>query len=240
MPFKARRIGAEMSAPLALLVDPDAETRSLYRAALEHDAWYVEEAIDGREALARTIAERPELLITETHLPGMSGFDLCVQVRADADVFATRIIVVTATRTPGAIVHAHEAGADRVLIKPCPPDRLLISIAEVRAESRAIVQRAQQSVGELYDDIMKTRERIEDSRLIIRQMRERLDRRITTLPPVPPPTLLCPTCDEPMRYERSYIGGASVSEQWDVFVCGSCARAFQFRHRTRKITPFTR
>lgn len=227
-----------IDAPLALLVDPDADTRALYRVALELEAWQVDEAIDGREALAIVISQRPEVLITETRLPGMSGFDLCAQVRADPEAFATRIIVVTASGTPGAIVDAHEAGADRVLVKPCSTDRLLTNLAEVRAQSRVLVQRVQRSVGDLYDEIVKTRERIEQSQAIIGPWRERLARRITTLPPVSPPRLVCPVCDQLMRYERSYIGGTNVSEQWDVFVCGRCARAFQFRHRTKKTTPF--
>jgi DNA-binding response OmpR family regulator len=227
-----------MAATLALLVDPDGDTRSLYRAALEIDGWKVDEAVDGPEALAKTIARRPEVLVTETRLVGMSGFDLCVQIRADPEVFATRVIVVTATGTPGAIVEAREAGADRVLIKPCPPDQLLANIAELRAQSHAILQQAQRSVAELYDNILKTRERIEESNVLIGRMRARPERRITMMPPNPPPALVCPVCAQPMRYERSYVGGAAVAEQWDVFLCARCSRAFQFRHRTRKTTPF--
>ena len=228
-----------MAATLALLADADADTRSVYRAALEIEGWKVDEAADGPEALAKTIAQRPDVLVTETRLRGMSGVDLCVQIRADPDVFATCIVVVTATGTPGAIAEAQSAGADRVLIKPCPPDRLLTSIGELRAESQAILQRTKRSVGELYDDIARTRARIEESTVILRRMPERFERRITTLPPNPPPALLCPVCRQLMGYERSYVGGANVAEQWDVFVCARCGRAYQFRHRTRKTTPFT-
>jgi len=229
-----------MSATLALLVDPDADTRSLYRAALEQEAWTVEEANDGREALAKTIAQRPELLVTETRLFGMDGFNLCVQIRADPEVYATSIVVVTETSTPDAIVHAHSSGADRVLIKPCAADRLLTTIAELRAQSRAIVQRSRQSASDLRERTLLTRERVVESRDLIRRSHHRFERSVTNVPPNPPPELACPVCNSRLLYERSYLGGrvARVSEQWDVFRCGICKRSFQYRHRTRKTTPF--
>jgi hypothetical protein len=62
-------------------------------------------------------------------------------------------------------------------------------------------------------------------------------RRETTEPPLPPPTLVCPNCDHPLRYTKSYVGGVSAKqpEQWDYFEC-SCG-TFQYRHRTRRLKP---
>jgi hypothetical protein len=58
----------------------------------------------------------------------------------------------------------------------------------------------------------------------------------TRTPPLSPPPLLCPTCDGPLTYDRSHIGGVSArhTEQWDYYSCPSCG-AFQYRHRTRKL-----
>jgi two-component system cell cycle response regulator DivK len=54
-----------------------------------------------------------------------------------------------------------------------------------------------------------------------------------------PPSLVCPSCDRPLWYYRSHIGGVKSrkAEQWDEFVCphpGSCG-VFEFRQRTRKL-----
>jgi CheY-like chemotaxis protein len=69
---------------VALVVDGDADTRSMYAEYLRlSSAWLVEEAADGREALAKAISQRPAVVVTETRLPGMSGFDLCQLLRAD-------------------------------------------------------------------------------------------------------------------------------------------------------------
>jgi len=60
---------------------------------------------------------------------------------------------------------------------------------------------------------------------------------VTTSPPVIPPPVSCPSCDRPLAYERSYIGGVTErqQEQWDQYTCAKCGR-FQYRHRTRKLS----
>jgi hypothetical protein len=59
----------------------------------------------------------------------------------------------------------------------------------------------------------------------------------TIAPPIPPPTLLCPSCDRPLTYRRSHVGGVSSrhSEQWDYYDCVSRCGTFQYRARTRKL-----
>ena len=59
----------------------------------------------------------------------------------------------------------------------------------------------------------------------------------TAQPPMAPPDVLCPSCDRPLRYEFSHIGGVTArdSEQWDSYACsGSCGR-FEHRQRTRRL-----
>jgi hypothetical protein len=59
----------------------------------------------------------------------------------------------------------------------------------------------------------------------------------TTTPPLPPPALLCPTCDEALVYDHSHIGGVSArhSEQWDYFECPGRCGTFEYRQRTRRM-----
>ena len=60
---------------------------------------------------------------------------------------------------------------------------------------------------------------------------------VTTMPPVSPPALVCPSCDRPLKYEHSYIGGVTQyrAEQWDCYVCSSSCGIFEYRQRTRKL-----
>ena len=62
---------------VALLVDPNDDTRGMYGEILRLSGWTTHEATDGREALAKAITRRPDIVLTETRLPGISGYDLC-------------------------------------------------------------------------------------------------------------------------------------------------------------------
>ena len=61
--------------------------------------------------------------------------------------------------------------------------------------------------------------------------------RDTTEPPTAAPELVCPTCDQPLKYLKSHVGGVSArhAEQWDYYECAGGCRTFQYRQRTRKL-----
>ena len=73
---------SEHRAPLTLLVDRDADTRRMYAEFLILSSCSIEEAEDGREALAKAIARRPDIVVTETRLPGINGYDLTARFLA--------------------------------------------------------------------------------------------------------------------------------------------------------------
>ena len=49
--------------------------------------------------------------------------------------------------------------------------------------------------------------------------------------------LVCPSCDQALKYLRSHIGGVSARhlEQWDYFECPAGCGSFQYRERTKKL-----
>jgi hypothetical protein len=59
----------------------------------------------------------------------------------------------------------------------------------------------------------------------------------TTAPPLTPPVLVCPSCDQPLMYQRSHVGGVSArhQEQWDYYECVAGCGSFQYRQRTRRL-----
>src|SRR5689334_17034729 len=75
---------SERHAPMvALLVDGDPDTRRMYAEYLAQSSYLIDEAEDGREALAKALAATHDVIVTETRLPGISGLDLCVLLRQD-------------------------------------------------------------------------------------------------------------------------------------------------------------
>jgi len=223
--------------PLALIVDRDAETRTLYAEYLKLSACSVEEADDGREALAKAIARLPDVIVTEARLPGIDGLELCDLLRRDAATCHIPILCVTGDAAQTTFVQ--NAGADSVLVKPCLPERVLTEIhrlldqsAGLRQRPRRVSQRVSaETEGSASANACASRI---SHRTILSRSYQRLD---TTEPPGGPPSLVCPTCDTPLRYLRSHVGGVSARhpEQWDYFDCGNGCGMFQYRQRTRKL-----
>jgi two-component system, cell cycle response regulator DivK len=223
---------------LVLLVDRDTETRHMYADYLRLTLGEIEEAADGREALAKAISRRPDVIVTETRLPGINGFDLCGLLRRDTITHAIPIVVVTGDAHPADVTRAERAGANLVLPKPCLPEQLLNGMRQVLHRSAELRARGNAAREKLAGQLSRSEEILQRSRRSARKPLSRAYKRHdTTAPPIDPPALICPTCDQPLVYQRSHIGGVSArhSEQWDYYLCpGSCG-TFQYRQRTRKL-----
>jgi DNA-binding response OmpR family regulator len=79
--------------------------------------------------------EKPGIILLDLNLPGgMSGIDICRQIKAQPELRATQAIIVSAEDDPQTIRTALEAGAARYLIKPIGLDDLEMAIAETLSE----------------------------------------------------------------------------------------------------------
>jgi CheY-like chemotaxis protein len=218
---------------LVLLVDQHTDTRALYREYLSRAGCLVEEAADGREALAKAIARRHDVVVSAARLPGIDGYQLCELLRRDELTMATPVIMVTGDGMVADIERARSAGADATLVKPCLPETLF-------AEMRRLIDRAAaQSYGsEIMTDNGSHDDHAGQFPALKRPILSRVHRRgSTTTPPLAPPHLRCPDCDKPLVYHHSNIGGVSErhSEQWDYFECAGECGTFEYRQRTRKV-----
>src|SRR5262245_50528150 len=121
-----------------LLVDRDDDTLEMYTEFLRRAGWDVDEARDGREALAKAIATRPDAIVTATRLSGITGLDLCRILKRDLTTAAIPVLFVTGNAGEPDIGRALTAGASRVLVKPCLPDRLMCEIKELLVNGRGL------------------------------------------------------------------------------------------------------
>ena len=221
----------------ALLADCDSDTRQMYGEFLRRSAVELDEASDGREALAKALSRPYDVIITETRLPGISGYELCQLLRRDVATKTTPIIVVTAEAFAANVERARSAGADVVLIKPCLPDVLLAEVQRTIHRSFELRQHAAQVQprveGEVARGMGLTRVAAGQRRALSRLF----GREDTTSPPNMPPQLVCPSCDQALTYQRSHVGGVSERhrEQWDYYECANGCGSFQYRQRTRKL-----
>jgi len=197
----------------------------MYRTALLSSDYEVDEAEDGRDALAKVFARRPALIVTETRLRFISGQDLCALLRGDDETSNIPIIVLTGDDDPEQSERALAAGADVVLVKPCLPEALVEAVCRLDGQPPAGLTSSEAATSSIV--------RGSSARRPVARSYRRFE---TIHPPRMPPVLECLSCDEPLHYERSHVGGVSDRhpEQWDYFVCRSCG-TFEYRQRTRTL-----
>ena len=106
-----------------LLVDDDAAFRELLRTTFEIVDVEVEEAGTAEHALAAVERQRPDAIVLDFRLPGMSGAELCRRVKANEATVDIAIVILSGSADETAVVH--DSGADAFLRKPFSPLELL-------------------------------------------------------------------------------------------------------------------
>ena len=120
--------------PLVLVVEDDPETRRFLVDALTRDRFRTEEAHNGLQALDKAFASAPDLVVADIAVPGIDGIELCRRLRADARTQAASILAITGYDDRHYRDRAMQAGADRLLTKPCDLDTLLQAVRELVAQ----------------------------------------------------------------------------------------------------------
>src|SRR5262245_60740445 len=134
--------GAVLATSSALIVSSDASDRQFYVACLQRASYEIDEASDGREALAKAMTRPYGAIVMETPLPGIDGFSLCELVKHDPTIRHTPIVFITISEQLGDIDRARRAGADSILLKPCGSDVLVLEVGRVVQRSHEIRSRA--------------------------------------------------------------------------------------------------
>jgi DNA-binding response OmpR family regulator len=113
-------------APIRILVvDDEQQNRELVEAMLLHAGYEVFLAAGGEEALALAHEKRPDLIILDLMMPGLSGFEVCARVKMDPQTGGTPVLFVTALDHIGDKERAFAAGGDDFLTKPVQHAELL-------------------------------------------------------------------------------------------------------------------
>lgn len=102
---------------LIVVADDDDDLRALVVRILQRDGHTVIEAADGVAAWDAVRTHRPDAVVTDIDMPGMSGTEVCAAVRADPQVKDLPVLLVSGSILPGDSRPA-EAGATALLKKP--------------------------------------------------------------------------------------------------------------------------
>lgn len=122
-----------MDAQTILIIDDDEGLLDSISVLLEKEGFRVLTAADGRAGYDMGMTMRPDLMIVDLRLPGMSGIEICRQIRASGS--KTPLIVLSAVGDEIDKVLLLEIGADDYVVKPFGARELLARIRAVLRRS---------------------------------------------------------------------------------------------------------
>jgi CheY-like chemotaxis protein len=126
-----------MSAKKILVADDESHILHVVSLKLRNAGFEVLTAADGQEALELALSERPDLLITDYHMPQLSGLELCRKLKHDPITAKIPAIMLTARGYDLDLKDTQDSGILRMLSKPFSPRALLTTVNEVLLEAAA-------------------------------------------------------------------------------------------------------
>lgn len=120
-----------MNTKKILVADDESHILNVVSLKLRNAGYNVITARDGQEAYELAVQERPDLLITDYHMPQLSGLELCQRMKQDPATANVPAIMLTARGYHLEPHDTEESGILRMLSKPFSPRHLLTTVNEV-------------------------------------------------------------------------------------------------------------
>lgn len=114
--------------PIVLIVDDYPDALDVWELYLRSAGFSVLTAADGPSALDTATRERPDVVVMDIELPGMSGFEVARALRAGADTRHIPLIAASGYSHDQQLADARHTGFDAVIVKPCDPGMLVQTI----------------------------------------------------------------------------------------------------------------
>ncbi|NMG03132.1 response regulator transcription factor [Azoarcus taiwanensis] len=101
---------------------------------MKREGFEVSIAVDGEEAVDRIRSEKPDLVLLDVMMPKKSGFEVCQEVKADPDLAAVKILMLTAKGRDTEVAKGLALGADAYMTKPFSTKELVEKVRSMLAE----------------------------------------------------------------------------------------------------------
>ena len=114
-----------------LLIEDEPNIIEAISFILSRDGWEVKTHSNGHDAMDAVRDRRPDLVILDVMLPGKSGFDILQEIRDDAELGATPVLMLTARGQQKDREMAQRAGASRYMTKPFSNAEVLEAVRDL-------------------------------------------------------------------------------------------------------------
>lgn len=120
-----------MEGKKVLVADDESHILSVVSLKLRNAGFEVICAHDGEEALEMAVSEKPDLLITDYHMPGLSGLEVCQRLRENTEMKSLPAIMLSARGYHLTESELQQSGISQMISKPFSPRQLLATVNEV-------------------------------------------------------------------------------------------------------------
>lgn len=119
-----------------MVVDDEPYIARVIKFKLEQEGYAVISANDGVTGLDRIRQEKPDLVLLDVMMPGLTGYEVCQQVKADADLAGIPVVFLTAKGQERDREQGLNMGASDYITKPFSPNRLLELVKSIIGNAR--------------------------------------------------------------------------------------------------------
>lgn len=115
--------------PHVLIIEDEPVLRDVLTDNLEHEGYQVTSTGNGLEAISAWPETKPDLVVLDVMLPGLSGFDICERMRRTGDT--TPVLFLSARSQPEDRIRGLSAGGDDYLVKPFNLEEFLLRVSNM-------------------------------------------------------------------------------------------------------------
>jgi two-component system cell cycle response regulator DivK len=122
-----------------LVVDDNQDSRELVVKVLKNKGYEMVEAVDGEEAVERSVAEKPDLILLDISIPKLNGYEVARILKNREEFKDIPIVALTAHAMKGDRMKALEAGCEGYITKP-------INVRELPAQVKSFIKGRWESI----------------------------------------------------------------------------------------------
>lgn len=140
-----------------VIVDDSRSFLRIFEAMLQSWGYTVHAAKNGHEALVLIEKHQPDFVLTDWDMPGMSGIELCEQVRSHKQNAYTYIIMITGYASRDDLLNSLRVGADDFMTKPVNPGELKVRLKTAAriANLHTGLERRHSELSQLYEALQR-------------------------------------------------------------------------------------